>query len=153
VQKKLKSILVAVDGSPHSDRATDFAANLAQQSDAVLLILHVRAPVLTSEARNELEQLERMEHHHQTEYEIIQESGQQIALAAEQRARKSGAQRTEVMVEVGDPAKWIADMAHARQVDLVVLGRRGLGPIAQLLSGSVSAKLAQISECPVVIVP
>ena len=153
MHKKLKSILVAVDGSPHSDRATDFAADLVQQSDAVLMILYVHAPVLKSEARGEFGQLERMEHHQQTEYEIIRELEQQIALAAEQRARKKGAQRTEAVVEVGDPAKWIADMARARHVDLVVVGRRGLVPVAQLLFGSVSAKLAQICECPVVIVP
>jgi len=150
---KLQSILVGVDGSSHADTAVDFAADLAQRLEALLIILYVGAPVFASQMRHELDQLARMEHNEQTEYEMLQNAGRHFVAAAELRARKRGAQRIESLVEIGDPAKCIVDMAGARQADLVVLGRRGLGTISQLLLGSVSHKILQTSRCPVLIVP
>jgi nucleotide-binding universal stress UspA family protein len=150
---KMQTILAAVDGSVHADSALDLAADLAQQLDALLIILYVGVPIFAGQARDELGELARMEHNEQTEYEMLQNAGRHFVSAAEQRARKRGAQRIEPLVEIGDPAKRIVDVASARQAGLIVLGRRGIGAIAQLLLGSVSYKVVQTSKCPVVIVP
>jgi nucleotide-binding universal stress UspA family protein len=54
------------------------------------------------------------------------------------------------MVEPGDPAKIIID--HAGDVDMIVMGRRGLGPIDGLLQGSVSQKVNQLADAACVTV-
>jgi nucleotide-binding universal stress UspA family protein len=148
-----KIILVALDGSKHATSTAAAAIDLARHCDAKLVILHVVAPIFDGRVRNELANLARMEHREQTEYEMLQGYGQDIVQSAEQSARQSGVRQIEALVEVGDPARVIVDMARAREADLIVLGRRGLGPLAGLLLGSVSHKVIQVADRPCLTVP
>ncbi len=52
----------------------------------------------------------------------------------------------------GFPAEEILATAEARQVDLVVVGARGLGRLKRLLLGSVSEKVLRYAKCPVLVV-
>ncbi|HTJ58520.1 MAG TPA: universal stress protein [Devosiaceae bacterium] len=148
-----KTILVALDGSKHAGATAEAAAELARHCEAKLLILHVVAPIFDGKVRDELGNLARMEHREQTEYEMLQGFGRDIVHAAELKARQSGVRQIEALVEVGDPASLIVDMARARGADLIVLGRRGLGPLAGLLLGSVSHKVIQVADRPCLTVP
>ena len=149
----LKTILVALDGSKHAVSVADAAADLALRCDAKLLILHVVAPIFDGKVRNDLANLARMEHREQTEYEMLQGFGQDIVHSAELSARQKGVTQVEALVEVGDPAGVIVDIARARGADLIVLGRRGLGTLAGLLLGSVSHKVIQVADRPCLTVP
>lgn len=51
------------------------------------------------------------------------------------------------------PAHEIADIAREVGADLVVMGTRGHGPIAELLLGSVVLRLLHVAPCPVLAVP
>ena len=147
------TVLVGVDGSPAADAATDVAAALARKSDGSLIVLHVVAPLPEGRLRNQLTEFVRMEHNELTEYEMLQNAGRDVVSKSEARARESGLSQIESLVEVGDAAEQIVNMAGARGVDVIVLGRRGRGTIAQLLLGSVSHKVIQIAKCSVMIVP
>jgi hypothetical protein len=57
----------------------------------------------------------------------------------------------EQLVVDGDPAQEIVGIARRRDVDLVVLGSRGLGSIGRLLLGSVSETVLHHADRPVVI--
>ncbi|HSY86491.1 MAG TPA: universal stress protein [Verrucomicrobiae bacterium] len=149
----LKTILVALDGSKHAVSVADAAADLALRCDAKLLILHVVAPIFDGKVRNDLANLARMEHREQTEYEMLQGFGQDIVHSAELSARQKGVTQVEALVEVGDPAGVIVDIARARGADLIMLGRRGLGTLAGLLLGSVSHKVIQVADRPCLTVP
>jgi nucleotide-binding universal stress UspA family protein len=50
------------------------------------------------------------------------------------------------------PAERLLGYAHDHGIDLIVMGRRGLGPMRGLLMGSVSVKASSLAECPVVTV-
>ena len=50
------------------------------------------------------------------------------------------------------PAERILEYAKTAEADMIVLGNRGMGMLAELLMGSVSMKISQYAECPVVIV-
>jgi nucleotide-binding universal stress UspA family protein len=52
----------------------------------------------------------------------------------------------------GPPADAILRVAEARNVDLIVMGARGLGSLGSLLLGSVSQKVLAHATCPVMIV-
>ena len=58
-----------------------------------------------------------------------------------------------VEMKIGDPARTILESAAAESADLIVLGRQGHRPLAQLLMGNVAGKIAQRASCPVLIVP
>jgi nucleotide-binding universal stress UspA family protein len=55
-------------------------------------------------------------------------------------------------MEDGRPARVIADVADREDADLVVVGRRGRGGIAELLLGSVSHELTHHCDRPVIVV-
>ena len=63
----------------------------------------------------------------------------------------SDAARIESVMKDGDPAEVLA--AQGAEVDLLVLGSRGYGPIMRALLGGVSAEVMRTAPCPVVVVP
>ncbi|MFT8871476.1 MAG: universal stress protein [Sporolactobacillus sp.] len=52
----------------------------------------------------------------------------------------------------GIVAQQICDYANDTKTDLIVMGQRGLGAFGQMLLGSVSNKVLQLAQSPVVIV-
>ncbi|CAG9621716.1 universal stress protein [Sutcliffiella rhizosphaerae] len=62
-------------------------------------------------------------------------------------------ERLEAPVEVlqGDPAKSICNFANTHESDLIIIGSRGLGGLKKLILGSVSDKVTNTAECPVLI--
>lgn len=56
------------------------------------------------------------------------------------------------MVEEGDPAAIIIDVASKLNVDLIVLGSKGTSTIGQYLLGSVANKVVQYAHKPVMVV-
>jgi nucleotide-binding universal stress UspA family protein len=65
--------------------------------------------------------------------------------------RESGL-RYRMEMQDGRPASVIADVAEAVDADLVVVGRRGLGGVAELLIGSVSHELSHHCKRPVLLI-
>jgi nucleotide-binding universal stress UspA family protein len=51
----------------------------------------------------------------------------------------------------GDPATRILELARERDVDLIVVGSRGLGTIASTLLGSVSSRVVHRADRPVLV--
>ena len=51
----------------------------------------------------------------------------------------------------GHPGRWLVDLSE--EVDLLVVGSRGLGGFTGLLLGSVSTYVVHHARCPVVVVP
>jgi nucleotide-binding universal stress UspA family protein len=49
----------------------------------------------------------------------------------------------------GDPASELADAAH--ELDLLVTGSRGYGPVRRLMLGSTSTRLVHEAPCPVLV--
>jgi nucleotide-binding universal stress UspA family protein len=147
-----KTVLVAVDGSTQATKTVEVAADVAKRYGAKLVVLHVVAPIFEGRERDELANLAHMEHMERTEYEMLQARGKAVVEAAELEARKRGIESVESLVEVGDPAHVIVNVSRMQRADLIVLGRRGLGILKQLLLGSVSHKVIQVSETPCLIV-
>ncbi|KAJ3098960.1 hypothetical protein HDU97_003561 [Phlyctochytrium planicorne] len=56
-------------------------------------------------------------------------------------------------VKVGSPKNVITDLAKDMKVDLLVMGKRGLGTVKRLLIGSVSDYVVRHATCPVVTIP
>jgi len=58
----------------------------------------------------------------------------------------------EIVVKVGHPAEEIMKQVRASECDLVVMGARGLGPLADRLIGGTSRRVLKRCKKPVLIV-
>jgi nucleotide-binding universal stress UspA family protein len=71
--------------------------------------------------------------------------------AIAERRRLSRRGEAEVEVLEGDPGEALAELGG--EVDLLVIGSRGMGPWGRLVTGSTSDHLARHATCPVLILP
>lgn len=59
--------------------------------------------------------------------------------------------RAETVLDEGSEPEVLA--GHGVELDLLVVGSRGYGPVERVLLGSVASKLIAVAPCPVVVVP
>lgn len=143
----VKTILVPTDFSATSMQAVDHAKVLAETFGASLHLLHVlpdpHAPAWALFAYGiPVDQL-RSHWAHTAEGRLDE------LLTAEVHQ----ALRAVTDTRVGYPSIEIVRYAEAHQVDLIVLGTRGHGPVEHALLGSVAERVVRNAPCPVLTVP
>jgi nucleotide-binding universal stress UspA family protein len=141
-----QKILVPTDGSDHAARAVAVASDLAVKYGAELVVLHVMEEVGSSRIPAELQSYAKMEHADVSERDMLESVANQIVRGAEIEARKAGIEAVAHEVALGSPGPTIAEYAEKHGVDLIVMGRRGLGRVADLLLGSVSHRVTQLAD-------
>ena len=148
-----KHILVPVDGSDSAQRAVEHAASLARTYGARLVLLQVMVRIGSDQVPASLREVARTEHIEVTEARLLRSVAESIVEKAKDLAKAGGAEDVETAIEHGDPANTIVDYGTTHDIDLIVMGRRGLGQLAGLLMGSVSHKVAHHSTCACLTVP
>ncbi|OQY80457.1 MAG: universal stress protein [Chloroflexi bacterium UTCFX4] len=135
-----QKILLAYDGSEHSQRAAAMAQDLALKYGSAIRIVYAFNPISRIIGNPALE--ERMQRETTQGNEIV-----------EQAAAPLRAVGLDPHLEVleGPPADAILRVAQVREVDLIIMGSRGLGSAIALFLGSVSNKVLQEAQCPVLI--
>ncbi|MEJ5223611.1 MAG: universal stress protein [Anaerolineales bacterium] len=135
------NILLAVDGSPHAERAAAAAAEMARcnKSQLTVMVAYDPVPAYLGEPNLQAAITARMR------------EAEDIIAKALSIIGDVGVPVKTTIVE-GPPAEAILNVAEARQVDLIVMGSRGLGRLAGLLLGSQSQKVVSHATCPVLIV-
>lgn len=136
-----KVILVATDGSPAGDLAVEFGKDLVVDQKARMIVVYVDELVPGHGGAHHVQALEP---------EIKAGIADQVAKL---KADGIDAEFEVHQVTISGPAHAIADVATIAQVDLIVLGSVGSGPLKGLLLGSVAHRLLQIAPCPVLVVP
>jgi nucleotide-binding universal stress UspA family protein len=85
-------------------------------------------------------------------FEHLYEEYAQKMLAQAQASLQGQEIAVDCLVLRGAPAEAVADAAQASDVDLVIVGSRGLGAVKRALLGSVSDRLLHICPKPVLVV-
>lgn len=132
-----KTILLAVDGSEHSDKAVDTARDMAQQFSSELLVLHVRERLVTRRGVSET---------------AIEEVGVAMDLAESLKREGVSARAEEPLVPHGHVAQEIARVAQTLHPDVIAMGSRGLSNVGGIFLGSVTHKVLHLVNCPVLVV-
>lgn len=145
----MKRILVATDGSDGADRAVEYAARLAKDEGAELLIVNVIGGYGLPDS---LLQAVTREQHVWLDQMLASQSADTLT-KARHMARSAGADRIRIESRRGEVVETVIDVAREKEADAIVVGKRGAGRLAGLLLGSVSQKLASLSPLPVTIVP
>lgn len=139
-----KKILVAADASEYSRRALETALELARTFGGeieLLFVMHMREAYWGNNVAYSV----------LVPPEQIEEVGQ-VTLEATLEGIDVGNVPLRKKVVQGYPATMILEEIEKEAIDLVVIGSRGYGPIAGSVLGSVSQRVLQRAECPVLIV-
>ena len=136
-----KNIVLAVDGSAYSHKATAYARSLAEQYDATLWLIHVFSHTSDLLGYADYEKL----------YAKRKSAGQAILDDARTALGNTSCKVQDILLE-GSEAEAILKTAEDHQADLIVMGTRGFGAVKGLLVGSVSRKVIHLSGCPVMVV-
>ena len=161
----MKTIVIGYDGSDAAERALERAADIAQVFSARLVVVSVSglatvpAPVSTFGPTAELVPpaagpvapggtvpLPKP---------VSAQEPEELARRQLERARMSLASRkveTEYLVELGDPAERLLEVADRRDADLIVVGSRERGFLERLLGRSVDEAVARRAERDVLLV-
>jgi nucleotide-binding universal stress UspA family protein len=146
--RRLTRFGVGFDGSPESRAAVPIADALARATRGSLTVIgaiepyRIPVPVVPTPAVGAYE-----------------ESAEALAARCEVRREEAGRLLVDlspgidvrVEIEVGDAAEVLR--GRCSDLDLLVLGSRGYGPLRRVLLGTVSARVVANAECPVIVVP
>jgi nucleotide-binding universal stress UspA family protein len=139
-----RRILVAIDGSGPSLRATQMAAVLARQSGAELTLLHAIDPALLRRlpgARSALEAAE-------LERALRAEAEAQLGRC--HRLCEGAGVPVTLRIELDAPARAVS--TAAADADLVVMGSRGLDAASGQAVGSLSQRLLAETRTPLLVI-
>jgi nucleotide-binding universal stress UspA family protein len=140
------SVVAAVDGSTHGDRAVAWAAEEARVTRRRLTIVHAERP-LGSQERGWLAQagipLREVTEQMRADSEELLRRARTVATTTAPDVE------TDVVLRIGDPRKILFELAE--HASMIVLGSRGHGPVSSLLLGSVSVAVSRHARCPVVV--
>lgn len=146
-----KRILVAVDGTPTSNRGLVTAIALAKEQNATLHVLHVIddmaiVPMFDTEGY--------VPHYVDSMFASLREAGRKILSKAQALAAKSGQSVQQQALEVRGQSVADAILQHARSVraDLIVMGTHGRRGMSRLVMGSDAEGVLREATVPVLLV-
>lgn len=139
-----KAILVGVDGSQASYKATWWAANYAKHAGLMLQI--VCAYSLPSYAAVSFDSTYTSMGDDNTAHIDAQE----ILSKAKAIADEQGVE-AQTLIVTGDPSSVFVELS--RNYNLIVIGNRGKGGLAERLLGTTSSSLPAYAYCPIIVVP
>jgi nucleotide-binding universal stress UspA family protein len=134
----MKKILVGYDGSEGSEHAMNRAILLLDQYGELILLAVIPSPSDMTFVDTEM-------------YKTVRKKAEKIIADVVIDIGKQDFIVT-TMVEEGDPAAIIIDIASKLNVDLIVLGSRGTSEFGQYPIGSVANKVVQYAHKPVMVV-
>lgn len=137
------NILIPTDGSEQAGNAIEEGIRLASELGATVHALHVvdefEAKIVPITGEQDEKRAEYMEH------------GERITDEVAQVASEAGVECV-TTVETGLPHKEIEHYVEDNDIDIVVIGSRGLGSVEEMLLGSTADKVVRLIDKPVTVV-
>jgi nucleotide-binding universal stress UspA family protein len=144
-----KKILVAIDGSPLSDKAAEEAVRMAAGNPSQFKSKIYAVLVLPNAQRNTFTDF--VPSRPITETKEWEELRQRIFYVIEKDTAEA-AIPLDVKVLYGEPAEELINFAAKEEIDVIVIGSTGKGFLKRKVLGSVSDKVARQARCSVYIV-
>lgn len=172
----IRKILCPTDGSAPAEKAVSLASDLAEKYGAELIFLHVQLADAVADDLEHFVRIEGLARSIQPEVdrlrsiqseslaaggpalsepisaEVLESVAEHTLQSAEEVARSKGVSEVTTRVDRGNTGKRILACAEQRNVDMIVLGSRGLGKLKELLLGSTSQYVSQRAPCTCVTV-
>lgn len=130
-------MLLCVDGSENSRRASSFVSKMAACANMRITLLHVVPEKEAIEHLDDNKEVRRTAIEHRIEFSV-------------RALEEVGADFTE-SIQIGDPSEVIIEMSN--RYDGIIMGYKGHGVIETIFMGSVTEKVMRDSKKPVILVP
>lgn len=139
----MPKVLLPFDGSDSALHAVRYAASLAKENPAIQLeLLYVLDPMtLGAHAGLSQQDIERLH---------ADETARVVAPA--QQALADAGVPCQIHSRAGSPANRIAEYVFDAGCDAIIMGTRGLGPVASMMIGSVAIKVIHLVDVPITLV-
>ena len=145
--RNIRKVLVAYDGSPDSSTALDYAILLAKLTGASLDIVKVfetyEGDFMWAGGQNVTLILEKFSAKKQNDLDLVE--------AACEQCRGLGIEVQSVLL-AGPVAASLLDYAQKSNIDIIVAGNKGHGIFRQIITGSTTSSLVELSPVPVLVV-
>lgn len=134
-----KKLIVPFDFSAQSEAALEYAAALAREIDATLIIVHVQElPVVHPEGSYY--------------YGLpVPDDGGIASMLENVRPSIQGVAFEHRLLK-GDPASQVASLAAKEKAEMIVMSSLGRAGLGRLILGSIAEAVMRKAECPVLIV-
>ena len=148
---KIKKILLAMDGSGSSVRASKYAMHLAKLDNAEITLLHVLEDIRQGGATDLL--ISGNDRLAKSFLKDSEEAARRWMTRVEKEAERNRVKlSTKILIDQSSKAKGILNFAEKNKVDIVIMGTRGLTRFKKLVIGSVANAVLGNAKCPVLIV-
>ncbi len=135
-RQKIKKILVPLDGSKNSLKALETGVHLAKEHEASLTVIHV----IHMSHKKELKQKE-----------LEEEVPPEFFLSAKNLAVKNDVPFNSRIL-TGDPGHSIVEYSDDHNIDVIVIGARGISTFKKIFLGSVSNYVMHASKVAVMLI-
>jgi len=139
-----ENIMIATDGSKHSDKAAGLGLEIARLSGGKVSIVYVADTSKMSHLPDDMLLL--------SIREILIKEGKEATARVETMAKKAGLAVEKSVIE-GNPGEEIIRFAEENGASLIVMGSVGKTGLDRFLLGSVAEKVVRNSKVPVMTVP
>ncbi len=138
-----KKIIIAVDGSEISKKASGHAVELAKQNNGTIVAVHVIPPIDVTDIETFKPGIL---------IKGLKQEGEKILSEVKEAALKQGVE-VQTVIEEGIPFEKICEIARDAGADLIVMGSHGRTGIGKVLIGSVTERVISKAKCcPVLVV-
>jgi nucleotide-binding universal stress UspA family protein len=153
-----KKILVAIDGLEMSHDIFKTAIDIAKADKANLVLLHVLSfeeqnslsiPISTGLEYFQTADSETLKRYRE-QWQTYEQQSLNLLRSLADRSTAEGI-TTEFQQIAGAPGRKICEFAQSEDIDLIVMGRRGISGVNEFLVGSVSNYVLHRSLCSVLI--
>lgn len=150
--KLIRKILVALDGSQSANNALEYALDLAEKYASAVVLLTVVEPVIVPKISRVA--VPPVPKEVVDKYKKGLKAGHQKILSKALKKVQETKGDLDVSTELveGKPSEKIVEVAREGDLDIIVMGSRGLGGIKEVFLGSVSDRVADQAPCPVLVV-
>ncbi|WP_165776495.1 universal stress protein [Candidatus Nitrosotalea bavarica] len=140
----IKHIMIPYDKSEPANRAFEYAVDLAKKYNSTISIVSCVVIQVPTDPYFGTAYMETTK--------LLREDALSSISKLEPRLRESNIPFKTEVLEVISITESLISYSELHNVDLIIIGSRGLGGFKKLLLGSVASGVSQHSKCPVLIV-
>ncbi len=140
----MKKILVPVDGLETCGKTFETAGSLADKFGAEIVVLYVKHTIDPLSHPGYVALEEHSDIH-------IEDIAKDISKKAVDKLVHEG-RKIHAVIEAGDPASVIIDVASREKCDMIVMCTHGMGAMKRFFLGSVTNKVVHHADVPVLVV-